>query len=95
MTVELTTYDPPRHLCSRTSTRGIDIDSQLAFDEVPEGTRIRWASQLTPHGVFRLLTPLLAPLALRQTQTIWEALKRELESGPRETGRGEDESFFE
>lgn len=81
MLVELTTYEHPRRLVSTTRAAGIEIDSTLDFEPVPEGTLMHWAWEVRPQGALRLLHPLLGAIARRQARTIWSALKRELEQG--------------
>ncbi|HSI81785.1 MAG TPA: SRPBCC family protein [Solirubrobacterales bacterium] len=81
MLVELRTYERPRRLASTTRAAGIEIDSALDFEPVPEGTSMRWVWEVRPQGALRLLRPLLGPIARRQARTIWSSLKRELEEG--------------
>ena len=62
----------------------MSIRGSLAFDRVPQGTRLPWEWELRPHGVFRLMGPLIGYMGRRQEQTIWTSLKRLLEA-PRDT----------
>jgi hypothetical protein len=45
-----------------------------------DGTRMRWAWDLRPRGVLRLLSPLVARIGHRQEQVTWTHLKRLLEA---------------
>jgi hypothetical protein len=53
----ITAYEPPRRLASSTRLAAMDIHGTLDFDPVPGGTRMRWASDVRPHGLLRLMTP--------------------------------------
>ena len=48
MRSELTGYDRPGRLASRTTTEQADIDGTLTFDPVPAGTRMRWSWTVRP-----------------------------------------------
>lgn len=80
MTIENTGYERPRRLAVKTHLSNMDIEGNLNFDSVAEGTRMRWLWDLKPHGALRLMTPLIAPMGRRQEQTIWTNLKRVLEA---------------
>lgn len=82
MTIEVTAYERPRRLASRTRLAGMDIDGQLSFEPVTGGTRMRWCWDLRPHGPLRLLGPLIARVGARQEREIWSSLKRFLETSP-------------
>ena len=81
MVVETTEYERPRRLASLTDAPSMTIGSTLDFDRVPEGTRIRWSSELEPRGTLRILRPILGPIGRRQVKPIYARLKRVLESG--------------
>ena len=80
MTIEFTGYERPRRLASTTRLFSMEIRGTLAFDPVPEGTRMRWQWELEPRGLLRLLGPLVARIGRRQERTIWANLKRLLEA---------------
>jgi hypothetical protein len=68
----------------------MEIHGTLTFDPVDEGTRMRWAWDVAPRRVLRLMGPLVALMGKRQEQAIWANLKRLLEarepaSAPHET----------
>jgi glyoxylase-like metal-dependent hydrolase (beta-lactamase superfamily II) len=81
MIVELTEFDRPHRLASRTRIGSVDIVYALTFEAVPGGTRMRWAGDLHPGGPLALLRPVLALLGRRQEQAIWSSLKQYLQSG--------------
>lgn len=83
MTIELTTYERPRRLASSTLMASLAIGGTLAFDPVPNGTRMRWSWELRPRGVYKLLTPLVAWIGQRQEAANWAGLKRFLEGQAR------------
>ena len=89
MTIECTSYERPQRLASTTHLATMDIQGTLTFDPLPAGTRMRWAWQVQPCGLLKLLTPLVARMGRRQEQTIWTGLKRVLEGqqAPFSTGR--------
>jgi hypothetical protein len=80
MTIELIGFERPRRLASLTRLARMEIGGVLRFDSVPEGTRMRWAWELRPRGLLRLVTPVIARLGRRQEQRIWASLKHVLES---------------
>jgi len=80
MLIECTGYDRPALLASTTTMRQADISYTLTFEPAGAGTRMRWAGQVRPKGVFRLLGPLITWLGIRQEQRIWANLKKHLET---------------
>lgn len=81
MTIEWTAFDRPGRLGSSTHLSTMDIDGALTFEEVPGGTRMRWAWDLRPRGVLRLLGPVVTVMGRRQERAVWAGLKRVLEGG--------------
>jgi uncharacterized protein YndB with AHSA1/START domain len=84
MRIELTGYDRPARLASRTTMRQADIDGALTFEPAPAGTRMRWSWQVRPKGAVRLLAMVITWMGSRQEQRIWTSMKRYLET-PRST----------
>ena len=82
MLIEVTEYQRPRRFGSRTTMSSVDIDGGLTFEPVNGATRMSWSWDVRPRGSLRLLAPLVARLGRRQEQTIWTALRDQLE-GPR------------
>jgi hypothetical protein len=80
MTIENTGYDRPRRLASTTRLSTMEIGGTLTFDPVAAGTRMQWAWEMAPRGLFKLLTPMVARIGQRQEQRIWASLKRLLEA---------------
>lgn len=78
---ELTAYDRPRRLASETRMAALAVAGTLTFDELPEGTRMRWDWELAPRGPLALAGPLVALVGRRQERENWESLKRFLEAG--------------
>jgi polyketide cyclase/dehydrase/lipid transport protein len=85
-TVEFTDFERPRLLgsTSRSIPRGgggwpLLVAGSLAFDAVPEGTRMRWSWQVETPGALKLLAPLLARIGRRQEERVWTGLKQLLE----------------
>jgi uncharacterized protein YndB with AHSA1/START domain len=80
MTIEVTAYERPRRLASSTRLSSMEIHGTLAFDPVPEGTRMRWEWEVDPRGLLKLASPLVAWMGRRQERAIWANLKRFLEA---------------
>jgi len=78
--IEFTTFERPVRLGSRSTMPGMVILGELTFEEVGEGTRMRWAWEMKPSGPLRLLTPLIVFVGRRQERDIWTSLKRCLEA---------------
>jgi Polyketide cyclase / dehydrase and lipid transport len=88
MTTEFTGYDRPRRLASTTRLATMDIQGALTFDPVPGGTRMRWSWDVAPHGLLKLLSPLVVRVGARQERAIWIGLKRMLETQEAPTSPG-------
>jgi Polyketide cyclase / dehydrase and lipid transport len=82
MRIELTGYDRPARLASRTIMQQADMGGTLTFEPTPPGTRMRWSWRVRPKGAARLLAPLITWLGRRQEQAIWTSMKRYLENPP-------------
>ena len=80
MRSELTGYDRPGRLASRTTTEQADIDGTLTFDPVPGGTRMRWSWTVRPKGAARVPALVISWIGRRQEQAIWASMKRYLET---------------
>jgi carbon monoxide dehydrogenase subunit G len=80
MIIELTNYERPRRLGSSTHMSIMETRGTLDFFPVPEGTRLRWAWDVEPRGILKLMKPLVAGMGRRQEATIWAGLKRYLEA---------------
>jgi hypothetical protein len=82
MSIELTGYDRPTQLASRTIMRQADMHGTLTFEPARSGTLMRWSWDVRPKGVVWLLAPLITWIGRRQEQAIWTSMKRYLESSP-------------
>ena len=80
MVIEFTAYERPRRLASSTHLSAMEIRGGQSFEPVPEGIRMRWSWELEPHGLFKLLTPLIARIGRRQEETTWASLRQLLEA---------------
>ena len=80
MRSELTGYDRPGRLASRTTTEQADIGGTLTFDSVPGGTRMRWSWTVRPKGAARVPALVISWIGRRQEQAIWASMKRYLET---------------
>jgi hypothetical protein len=82
MLIECTGYDRPALLASTTTMAQADFSYLLTFEPAAAGTRMRWAGQVRPKGVLRLLGPVISWLGIRQERRIWASLKQHLETAP-------------
>jgi hypothetical protein len=80
MTIEFTGFQRPRRLASMTRLPSMEIRGDLAFDPVPDGTRVRWRWDVRPLGLTRVLGPVIGVIGRRQERAIWTNLKRLLEA---------------
>ena len=81
MLIEVTEFQRPRRLGSRTTMSSVGVDGELTFEPVAGATRMSWSWKVSPRGSLRLLGPLVARLGRRQEQTIWAGLKAQLKGG--------------
>jgi uncharacterized membrane protein len=81
MLIEVTEFQRPGRLGSRTTMSSVGVDGGLTFEPVAGATRMSWSWKVSPRGPLRLLGPLVARLGRRQEQTIWAELKAQLEGG--------------
>jgi len=83
MLVELTAFDRPHRLGSRTTSSMMETSGALTFAAEGEGTVMGWDWQVHPKGWMRMLGPLVRPLGGRMERRIWTELKHQLENnGP-------------
>ncbi len=80
MTIEVTQYDRPHRLASRTVMSWAEIRGALTFDAAGAGTRMRWAWTVRPKGARRVMAPIVGIVGRRQEQAVWEGLKHYLEN---------------
>ncbi len=85
MLVELTEFDRPHRLGSRTTSSMMDTPGTLTFAADGDGTVMSWDWQVRPKGWMRMLGPLSGPLGGRMERRIWTGLKHQLETTGRST----------
>ena len=79
MLVELTEYERPHRLGSRTASSMMETSGTLTFAAEDQGTIMSWDWQVRPKGWLRMLGPLSGPLGSRMERRIWTGLKHQLE----------------
>jgi len=84
MVIEFTGFERPRRIEETVHMSSMDLRGGLTFDYVPGGTRMGWSWDLEPHGMLKVMSPLVARMGRRNEQTIWTGLKHLLE------GQGND-----
>ncbi len=80
MLVELSEFDRPHRLGSRTTSPMMRTSGALTFAAYGDGTVMRWAWQVRLRGWMRMLGPLFGPLGGRMERRIWTSMKRYLEN---------------
>jgi carbon monoxide dehydrogenase subunit G len=85
MLVELTEFDRPHRLGSRTTSSMMDTSGALTFAADGDGTVMSWDWQVHLKGWMRMLGPLSGPLGGRMERRIWTGLKHQLETTARST----------
>jgi uncharacterized protein YndB with AHSA1/START domain len=79
MLVELTEFERPRRLSSRTASSLMETTGGLTFAAEGDGTVMSWDWQVRPKGWMRILGPLVRVLGGRMERRIWTGLKYQLE----------------
>jgi uncharacterized protein YndB with AHSA1/START domain len=84
MLVELTEFERPHRLGSRTTSSMMETSGALTFTVEGGDTVMSWDWKVHPKGWLRVLGPLLVPVGGRMERRIWSGLKRklEIEAGP-------------
>jgi hypothetical protein len=80
MLVELTEFDRPHRLGSRTTSSMMQTSGALTFTADRDGTVMGWDWQVRPKGWLRALGPLAGPFGGRMERRIWTGLKHMLEN---------------
>ena len=83
MLIELTEFDRPHRLGSRTTSSMMQTTGTLTFAAEGQDTVMSWDWQVHPKGWLRMLGPLSGPLGDRMERRIWTGLKRQLEDDAR------------
>ena len=79
MLVELTEFERPHRLGSRTTSSMMQTSGGLTFAAEGGGTVMSWDWQVRPKGWLRMLGPLFGPVGGRMERRIWTGLKHQLE----------------
>lgn len=81
MLVELTEFDRPHRLGSRTTSSMMETSGTLTITSDADASVLVWDWQVRPKGWSRALSPLVGPMGRRMERKIWTGLKRKLEAG--------------
>ena len=79
--IEITGFERPSELASRSVMGRSTMTGRLRFDPVASGTRLSWDWDIKVGGGARFLDPLVAVIGRRQERAIWGGLKHYLEDG--------------
>ena len=79
MTIEMTGYERPARLGSRTTMSMMDVEGEVTFTPAGRATRLRWDWDVQLKGWARLVGPLALRLGARNERQNWRRLKRHLE----------------
>ena len=79
MLAELTKFERPYRLGSRTTSSMMETSGRLTFTAEGDGTVMSWDWQVRPKGWLRMLGPLSGILGGRMERRIWTGLKDQLE----------------
>lgn len=85
LSVEYTGFERPHLLASRSRMGRVEVEGDLRFESVPEGTLLRWHWTL---AVPPALAPVAGTVGRRRERAIWGALKCLLEDGDGPPQRG-------
>ena len=80
MLIELTEFDRPRRLGSRTTSSMMETTGTLTCTGDAGSTVFSWDWQVHPKGWYRPMSPLVRLLGPRMERKIWTGLKHKLES---------------
>jgi Polyketide cyclase / dehydrase and lipid transport len=80
MDVQITEYDRPRRMASRTTMSWSEVDGELTFEPDGDATKMRWAWDVHPKGLATLLWPFVGVMGRRSERACWTQLKHYLES---------------
>ena len=83
MTLTILEYDRPHRLHNDVRSSYMQVDGTLTFEEVEDGTRLRWDWEMGLVGPMQLLSPVLALIGPAWERRNWVGLKEYMESGRR------------
>lgn len=81
MTIEYTAFTHPSSLTSISRMPTMVIHGTVTFTAEGGHTRLRWSWHLQPHGLLRLIGPIIRAVGRRQERANWVGLKDYLEAG--------------
>jgi uncharacterized protein YndB with AHSA1/START domain len=84
VTIEVTEFDRPARLASTSRMNSAEITGAVTFEQVPEGTRLRWSWDVHPRGVLKVLGPFIGHVGRQREAECWAGLKEYLEHPPPE-----------
>jgi uncharacterized protein YndB with AHSA1/START domain len=79
VTLELVTYDRPHAVTFRGQAKTMDFDDAVTLTTVTGGTQLAAVMTARPHGVMRLMQPLVGRVMRQQFAANWLHLKAALE----------------
>jgi hypothetical protein len=83
MSVEITDYDRPRWLASRTTMPVMECHGGLTFDSDGDGTRMGWMWDVHLKGPAKIFSPVAGLIGRRSERACWKGLKQLLETTSR------------
>ncbi|HAG10464.1 MAG TPA: hypothetical protein DCK76_03550 [Desulfotomaculum sp.] len=78
--IEITLYERPRRLETALHSSAMNIHGAMTFNSVESRTRMRWSWDIKPHGIYKLMTPLIRRMGQRLEERNWVNLKQLLEA---------------
>ena len=73
-------FERPARFASQDKGRGVDGRSEFRFEATNGGTQISGKLQMEPHGLMRVLEPLMRPKIKRMLDEVPEHLRRGIEA---------------
>jgi hypothetical protein len=80
MVIEFTRFERPRRIEESAHMSSMELHGALTFEPLPEGTLMRWAWDVRPRGVLKMMGPLVARMGRRQERAVSRGLKALLEA---------------
>lgn len=80
VTIELVAFERPSRVTFRAASKIVRFDDDVTLAAENGGTRLVAVMEAAPHGVMRLLAPVMGRTMRRQFAANWLALKRVMET---------------